>query len=71
MNPEDTILSGISQTQKTNSVRFYLHKISKVDKLRGGRMMASRGWREGETERCSMRRVSFGDESPRGLVHTM
>lgn len=34
-------------------------------------MMASRGWREGETERCSMRRVSFGDESPRGLVHTM
>ena len=25
--------------------------------------MASRGWGEGETERCSMRRVSFADKS--------
>ena len=34
-------------------------------------MMASRGWREGKTERCSMRRVSFGDERVLEVWYTL
>ena len=33
--------------------------------------MASRGWGEGETERCSMRRVSFEDERVLEVWYTL
>lgn len=48
MNPEDIILSELSQSQRTNTVYFHLYEVPSVVKSieTESQIMVTRGWRE-------------------------